>query len=242
MQAEMHGLHQEVESSPDLVSLKVKVQVRLDNVAEQLLEFRRREEHRHAEDEERTQELRKEVLQLKGRTDELIEVCADQESRLMIDSLTGAHSRYAYERRLAEEFQRWQRHSQPLAFSMWDIDFFKRVNDTCGHEAGDKLLHAVADLMDRHKRTEDFLARVGGEEFVLLLPMTSLDAATVVTDKLRRAIEKAAFRHHGEPVQVTISCGLTEFRSGDTPTSVYERADRALYQAKEQGRNRCVAA
>ena len=159
----------------------------------------------------------------------------------MIDSLTGAHSRYAYERRLEEEFQRWQRHSQPLSFAVWDIDHFKNVNDSFGHEAGDRLLRGVADLLDRHKRAEDFLARIGGEEFVLLLPMTPLEGAVAVTEKLRAAIEAAAFRHHGEPVTVTISSGLTEFRAGDTPTTVYERADRAMYQAKEQGRNRCVA-
>jgi len=159
----------------------------------------------------------------------------------MVDSLTGVHSRYAYERRLEEEFQRWQRHSQPLSFSIWDIDLFKRVNDSFGHEAGDRLLRGVADLFDHNKRAEDFLARIGGEEFVLLLPMTPLEAARGVAEKLRVAVENAAFRHHGEPVAVTISCGLTEFRAGDTPTAVYERADRALYEAKAQGRNRCMA-
>jgi diguanylate cyclase len=103
------------------------------------------------------------------------------------------------------------------------------------------LLRGVADLLGRHKRAEDFLARLGGEEFVLLLPMTPLEAAVAVAEKLRSTIEATAFRHHGEPVSVTISSGLTEFRAGDTPTTVYERADRAMYQAKEQGRNRCVA-
>ena len=241
MQAEIVHLNQEVGESPDLNYLKTRVQARLDNVAQQLIEFRHKEERRQAEDEERTSELTEEVSKLKGRTEELIKLCAEQETRLMIDSLTGAHSRYAYERRIAEEFQRWQRHSQPLSFSIWDIDLFKRVNDSFGHEAGDRLLRGVADLLGRNKRGEDFLARIGGEEFVLLLPMTPLDAAQAVAEKLRSSIESAAFRHHGEPVKVTISSGLTEFRAGDTPTSVYERADRALYQAKQQGRNRCVA-
>jgi diguanylate cyclase len=72
--------------------------------------------------------------------------------------------------------------------------------------------------------------------------MTPLSAAIAVAEKLRAAIETAAIRHHGEPVHVTVSSGLTEFRAGDTPTTVYERADRALYQAKQQGRNRCVSA
>ena len=241
VQAEMVHLQREVVASPDLVYLKTKVQSRLDNVARELVEFRRKEEHRHAEDERRASDLKNEVSKLKGRTDELIKLCAEQETRLMIDALTGAHSRYAYERRLEEEFQRWQRHSQPLSFSVWDVDLFKGVNDSYGHEAGDRLLRGVVELFIHNKRAEDFLARVGGEEFVLLLPMTPLEAAQAVVEKLRAAVDTAAFRHHGEAVHVTVSAGLTEFGAGDTPASVYERADRALYQAKQQGRNRCVS-
>jgi diguanylate cyclase len=239
---EMRGLHQEVEDSPDLAALKVKVQSRLDTVAQKLLTFRENESKRLAESERRTAELKREVVKLKGKTNELIKLCADQENRLMLDSLTGVHSRYAYEERLEEEFQRWQRHSQPLTFSIWDVDYFKRINDTRGHDAGDRLLRGVADILGRNKRVEDFLARIGGEEFVLLLPMTPLAAAKNVADKIRTAIERTEFRHHGEQVPVTISCGLTEFRLGDTPTAVYERADRALYDAKQKGRNRCEAA
>ncbi|RPI58092.1 MAG: diguanylate cyclase, partial [Lysobacterales bacterium] len=165
VQAEMVHLNEEVVASPDLAYLKIKVKARLDNVARELLDFRHKEERRQAEDKTRASELRQEVAKLKGRTDELVKLCAEQETRLMTDPLTGAHSRYAYERRLEEEFQRWQRHSQPLSFSVWDIDLFKGVNDTFGHEAGDRLLRGVADLLGRNKRAEDFLARVGGEEF-----------------------------------------------------------------------------
>jgi diguanylate cyclase len=241
VQAEMVHLQQDVTTSPDLDYLKTKVRARLDKVARELMEFRHKEAERHAEDERRASELNKEISKLKGRTDELAKLCAEQEARLMIDSLTNAHSRYAYERRLEEEFQRWQRHAQPLAFSIWDIDAFKRINDSFGHEAGDRLLRGVAELFVRSKRTEDFLARIGGEEFVLLLPMTTLEAAVGVAEKLRMAVETTAFHHHGHPVPVTISCGLTAFRAGDTPAAVFERADRALYEAKGQGRNRCVA-
>jgi diguanylate cyclase len=187
------------------------MQSRLDNITRELLEFRHSEARRQDEHERRSGELSKEIAELKGRTDELIKLCAEQEARLMIDALTGCHSRYAYERRLEEEFQRWQRHSQPLTFSLWDIDLFKRVNDSYGHEAGDRLLRAVAELFAQNKRAEDFLARIGGEEFALLLPMTTLDAAATVAEKLRCAVEAAAFRHHGEPVQVTVSAGLTDF-------------------------------
>jgi diguanylate cyclase len=241
MHAEIVILNDEVVASSDLAYLKTKVQARLDKVARELLDFRQKEELRQAEVERRANELTKEVSKLKDRTEELARLCAEQEARLMIDSLTGAHSRYAYERRLEEEYQRWQRHAQPLSFAVWDIDFFKHVNDSFGHQAGDRLLRGVADLLGRNKRAEDFLARIGGEEFVLLLPMTPLDGAVAVAEKIRTAIEAAAFRHHGEQVHVTISSGVTEFRAGDTLTKVYERADRAMYQAKERGRNSCVA-
>lgn len=242
VQVETARLRREAVTVPRLGRLKNEMHAQLDNVTRELLEFRYNNAHRQDEHERHASDLSKEISEIKGRTDELIKLCAEQETRLMIDSLTGCHSRYAYERRLEEEFQRWRRHSQPLTFSLWDIDLFKRVNDSYGHKAGDRLLCGVAQVFTQNKRAEDFLARIGGEEFALLLPLTTLDAATGVADKLRRVVEAAAFRHHGEPVQITISAGLTDFRAGDDPTTVYERADRALYQAKQQGRNHCVAA
>lgn len=238
---EMTGLKRDVDELQDVATIKVKVQNRLDAVADQLRTFRESEDRRNAENERHAAELKREVAQLKTRTDELAEICAAQENRLMIDSLTGVHSRYAYEARINEEHQRWQRHSQPLTYTIWDIDHFKRINDRYGHEAGDRLLRAVAEILNRAKRAEDFLARIGGEEFVLLLPMTTLDAGLIVANKLRVAIEETAFRHKRQPERITISCGLTEFRAGDTPVAVYARADEALYKAKEQGRNRCVS-
>lgn len=240
VQREMSELRRDVDAAGDIASLKSKVQTRLDAVAQQLLAFRKNEEKRQADNERRTGELAREVQKLRAKSDELAKLCAAQESRLMIDSLTGAHSRYAYESRLAEEFNRWQRHPEPLTLTILDVDLFKGINDEYGHDAGDRLLRGVAEIIARNKRAEDFFARIGGEEFVLLLPATPIEAAGGVVEKVRHAVESAVFRHHGSAVPVTISCGMTEFRPGDTLSAVYERADRALYQAKEQGRNRCV--
>jgi len=238
---EMTGLKRDVAQLSDVAAIKDKVQTRLDAVAERLRSFRESEERRNAENERHAAELQREVVQLKGRTKELAEICAAQESQLMVDALTGVHSRYAYETRLTEEHQRWLRHAQPLTYTIWDIDHFKRINDQYGHEAGDRLLRKVAEILNGNKRAEDFLARIGGEEFVLLLPMTPLEAGMTVATKLRLAIEASPFKHKRRPEHITISCGLTEFRPGDTPASVYARADQALYKAKEQGRNRCVS-
>jgi diguanylate cyclase len=238
---EMTGLKRDVAQLSDVAAIKDKVQTRLDAVADRLRSFRESEERRNAENERHAAELQREVVQLKGRTKELAEICAAQESQLMVDALTGVHSRYAYETRLTEEHQRWLRHAQPLTYTIWDIDHFKRINDQYGHEAGDRLLRKVAEILNGNKRAEDFLARIGGEEFVLLLPMTPLEAGMTVATKLRLAIEASPFKHKRRPENITISCGLTEFRPGDTPASVYARADQALYKAKEQGRNRCVS-
>lgn len=237
---ELGALRRDVEAD-DLAALKERVRTRLDAVAAALQKFREAEERRDAENAQRAAALNQEVSRLKARTTELAALCAAQESRLLIDSLTGAHSRYAYEQRLSEEYQRWQRHGQPLSYAIFDIDRFKLINDRLGHEAGDRLLRAVAELLGRAKRATDFLARLGGEEFVLLLPQTPLDTATLVANKLRAAVEGATFQHKGARELVTISAGISEFRSGDTPSVVYDRADRALYRAKEEGRNRCVA-
>jgi diguanylate cyclase len=241
VEAEMTGLRRDVEDLKDPTRVKDRVQARLDAVADGLRMFRENEERRNAENEQHAAELKHEVTRLKSRTDELAEICAAQETRLMVDSLTGVHSRYAYESRLTEEHQRWLRHAQPLTYTIWDIDRFKLINDKYGHEAGDRLLRGVAEILNRHKRTEDFLARIGGEEFVLLLPMTALADGVSVANKLRVAIEAAAFHYKGHPEKITISCGITEFRTDDVPATVYERADKALYSAKAEGRNRCVA-
>jgi diguanylate cyclase len=237
---QIQGLNRDVEEGNDLGVIKSRIQSRLDSIAVQLQAFRANEGRRREEEKSRTSELRNEVVNLKLRMDELSQLVDDQESRLMLDALTQVHSRYAYEQRLEEEYQRWLRHRKPLVFSIWDIDGFKKINDTYGHDAGDRLLQMIAALMSRHKRAGDFLARVGGEEFVLLLPMTALADGRRVADKLRGLIESSGFHHRGKPQHVTISCGITEFRDGDTPLTVYNRADEALYDAKQQGRNRCV--
>ena len=125
---------------------------------------------------------------------------------------------------------------------VWDVDNFKRVNDTYGHQAGDKVLKVITDFMSERIRSVDFIARYGGEEFVVVLPETRDNDAATIAEELRKGIAELNFHHHGSRVEITASCGFTECRTGDTPASIFERADKALYQAKQQGRNRCIAA
>lgn len=240
VQRAVQGLHNDVDATPSLAELKLKVQLRLDAVTRELKQFRDAEERRFAEAEQRNAALVGEIGKLRDKTDALTKVVGVQHARLMHDTLTDTHSRYAYERRIEEEYRRWQQRGQPLGYTVWDMDNFKAINDAYGHQAGDRLLQITAGILNARKRSDDFLARLGGEEFVLLLPMTTADAALAIAEQLREAVASTPFHHHGKPERVTISCGVTELRAGDTPDSVYERADRALYRAKADGRNRCV--
>jgi diguanylate cyclase len=160
----------------------------------------------------------------------------------MIDSLTQIPNRQAFEQRFEEELGRFQRFSQPTCIALWDIDLFKSVNDNFGHRAGDKVLKVVAESLASGIRSTDFLARFGGEEFVLILPGTRVEDAMRVMDTLRNGVARLGFHFRGTPVSVTISCGITQMREGDTAGDAFDRADKSLYQAKDSGRNRCVAA
>ena len=144
------------------------------------------------------------------------------------------------EERLEQEYARWQRYESPLSVMIVDVDHFKRINDTYGHQAGDKALRIIARELAMAIRKTDFIGRYGGEEIVILMPETPADAALVAADKLRQRIEKCGFHFRDKKVTITVSCGLSEYREGDTPDEAFERADQALYVAKKQGRNRCV--
>jgi diguanylate cyclase len=155
------------------------------------------------------------------------------------DTLTGLPNRNAYNQRLKDEIARYKRYGTPLTMVIWDIDHFKNINDTFGHKAGDKVLALTAAQLQDSTRDTDFLARFGGEEFVMLLPNTAVTLALSLVEDLRELIALTGFNASGKAVPIRISCGLTELTSEDTEDSFFERADKALYEAKNQGRNRC---
>jgi diguanylate cyclase len=135
--------------------------------------------------------------------------------------------------------QRWQRYQRPLTIAIFDIDYFKKINDNFGHQAGDRVIKVIGRSIAKRLREVDFFCRYGGEEFVAFMPETDADSALVVLEKLREAIAKAAFNYKNQPMSISISIGLTEFKAGDDLASAFERADKALYRAKANGRNRC---
>jgi diguanylate cyclase (GGDEF)-like protein len=150
------------------------------------------------------------------------------------DSLTGIANRREFVRVLESEVDRVKRYGVPLSLVMYDLDFFKRVNDTYGHDVGDSVLQAVTSLVKNNIRANDVVARWGGEEFMVLMPQSDLGAAREAAEKLRLAVANYHFDHVGE---LTASFGVTAFAKQDDLNSLLKRVDDALYQAKEQGRN-----
>jgi diguanylate cyclase (GGDEF)-like protein len=159
------------------------------------------------------------------------------------DALTGLHNRREFESGMVREMERARRMHVPLSLAILDIDFFKRINDQHGHDIGDAVLREVAATLQRHIRKSDLLARIGGEEFALVMLGTQPPGAWVVLERLRNAVAALRIPAGGQEIGCTISIGITDRVETDVDwPMLYKRADGALYEAKERGRNRVVEA
>ena len=155
------------------------------------------------------------------------------------DGLTQISNRVKLDEQFREQLQHAQRYDTPFSILLCDVDFFKRINDTYGHQSGDQVLIEMAALLKRGMRQTDHVGRWGGEEFLVILPETALEDALALAERLRVTI--AAHDFPGCSTSVTISAGLSGYRTGDTQDAMVERADQALYRAKSEGRNRVLA-
>ena len=159
----------------------------------------------------------------------------DLEEQALQDSLTGLHNRRAFSQSYRRSQARMVRNKTPLCAVLLDIDHFKRVNDTYGHQVGDDVLVKLAGVLVRELRGSDEVFRWGGEEFMLLLENTSLEAAIEVSERIRAAVEATALLDRST---ITISLGVTDIQPGEAEDVIYPRADIALYTSKRDGRNR----
>jgi diguanylate cyclase (GGDEF)-like protein len=156
------------------------------------------------------------------------------------DALTQCFNKRYFLDRLNTERSFAERHGSYLAVALLDVDHFKAINDTYGHQTGDHVLQGLADVMRKQLRAEDVLARYGGEEFALLMRDTDMDAAAAVVERIRCAVESAAWRSQDQAIYVTISSGVAVFGpdANKSPDKILLAADEALYRAKRAGRNR----
>lgn len=158
------------------------------------------------------------------------------------DQLTNLFNRHYFSSEIVRQINFWRRHQQPLSILMLDIDFFKKINDTYGHLAGDYALKKIADICIKHVRDVDTVARVGGEEFAILLPATAVNGAMYIAERIRKAVEVYKFKYENSEFTLTVSLGVTEITDETwSITELLKAADEMLYKAKETGRNRSVA-
>lgn len=162
---------------------------------------------------------------------------AELERKATIDGLTGLTNHRCFQETLDQEVKRAERYHHKLCLLLLDIDHFKSFNDTHGHPVGDAVLKSVATQLKDMTRENDTAARYGGEEFALILVNTNAQAALLLAERIRTAIERTQRDVAGLHLNVTMSVGLTEFKPGLTKSRMIELADQALYQSKEKGRN-----
>ena len=242
VEAQVQDIASSVRDASDLPQLRDAVQSRIETIIAHIEQHRQVEAARHRAAEAKVRELSERLAALEEETGELRSRVREERNQAMTDTLTGIPNRLAWEERVGQEYARWKRFTTPLALVVWDVDHFKKINDRFGHKAGDKVLKVIANLLADNVRETDFLARYGGEEFVMLMIGASAEDAQRVADKLREAVANCGFHYKGEAVPITISCGVAQFSEGDSIESVFERADQALYRAKDSGRNCCVVA
>jgi diguanylate cyclase (GGDEF)-like protein len=163
------------------------------------------------------------------------------EQLAITDGLTGLYNHRHFQEKLSSELRRLRRFSDPLSLLLVDIDFFKKVNDSYGHPAGDEILRGVAKIIRGTVRHIDIPARYGGEEFAAILLGTNRDGARKMAERLRRAVTENRCSVNGKDLTVTVSIGsATSPSDAETHEQIIEKADQALYHAKRTGRNRCV--
>jgi diguanylate cyclase len=236
MMEEMANLEANAESATDLAQLKDQVKSRLGNIRQALDHFQQSEQQQN-QLASQLEALGNKVKLMETEAERNRTVLEKQRHRALHDPLTELPNREYYNERSAYEFQRWQRYGRPLTLAVLDIDHFKKINDTHGHQAGDRVLKVIGRSIAKRLREVDFFCRYGGEEFLALMPETSVAEALPVLEKIRASIAGAAFNYKEEPLSITLSIGLTEFVEGDDIDSAFARADAALYQAKSGGRN-----
>lgn len=174
------------------------------------------------------------------RTDRLLRLLSESAE---LDGLTALGNRASFNRRWASEVAENRRYGKPLSLAVLDIDFFKRINDTYGHQAGDEVLVEFAKILIRECRASDVACRYGGEEFAIIMPSTTAADSLVLLDRIRLAVAAAVFTRHPEH-KITVSAGVCGFEGAGTlaPEQWLEAADKALYAAKRNGRNRIETA
>ncbi|KZY29328.1 MULTISPECIES: GGDEF domain-containing protein [unclassified Oleiphilus] len=238
MRDQVDEMTQRVGKAVDIDDLKRSISEHLDSISSAVDQHAGDAvEHQQAKEEE-VEVLKERIKAMEEETRYIRKRLKEERDKALKDSLTSLPNREAYDERFELELERYKRYKKPATLVVADIDFFKSINDNYGHLSGDKVLQIIAKEIQNRIRKTDFVARYGGEEFVIILPETDLQTAKQVIEKVREMIGRLPFHFRDEKIQITMSFGLSVFEEGLDQGQLFERADSALYQAKENGRNR----
>ncbi|WP_312271283.1 diguanylate cyclase [Pseudomonas sp.] len=238
LREQVSDLQTHVQEAAEPDNVKKALESRLDGMLTHMEQYQQQREARELEMAERLKTLSERVVSMEQEANDYRSHVEEQRKKALTDPLTGLPNRAAWTERLDAEVSLWQRYHNSLLLAVIDVDHFKRVNDDFGHLAGDKVLKIIGTQLSKKLRRTDFIARFGGEEFVVLLPNTSMEEGEPLIQALRAAIEACPFHFKGERVTITCSAGLTALQTGEGSKQAFERADQALYRAKRGGRNR----
>jgi diguanylate cyclase len=241
MEKQIKLIQSGVNEADTIEDIKKTIDTRIEVLQNNMDQFINVEQSRKKQTDTHHKALVDRLTSMEDETEKLRKCIEEERSKAYNDALTGIPNRMAFDERINDEYQRWQRYDNNLTLCLVDIDKFKGVNDTYGHKAGDIVLRTVAKKCASKIRKSDYFCRYGGEEFALILPETDLSAAITVAETLRESIEKCSFQYGNDNVSITISCGLAQVKGKDSLDAVFQRADKALYRAKETGRNKCIS-
>ena len=234
IQKKSRRLKNNAEQAVDIASLRNNIFSYAESV-DQIIADREKENEQKVH--QQLQEMEREIKELQNETKSYQNTLSEQNKQLHTDFLTKIPNRAAWNDRLIIECSRCRRYKNPLHLAVIDIDKFKKINDTFGHLAGDKVLNAIAQTLQKSLRTVDFIARYGGEEFAVLLPEINREQSNIALEKLLNKTRNIPFKFKKNKISITISIGCTSFSPGDSIDSIFERADQALYASKNNGRN-----
>ena len=234
-------IHDDVQTADDLNHLKQLVETRLDSFINSLQAYQQKRVLSDSDMLSRFQALAEHSQQMEHEAQQLSIKLEEQRRKALLDPLTGIANRAALTERLELEYARIQRNNSSLVLTIIDFDHFKRINDDYGHLAGDKVLKIIAQELSKRLRKTDFIARFGGEEYVILLPETPLAEGKKLIETLRLVIQACPFHFRGEPVTITFSAGIGQVCPQESLDDAFERIDQALYAAKKAGRNTIIA-
>lgn len=240
MEKQIKLIQSGVDESDTIENIKKTINTRIEVLQDNMDQFISVEQSRKKQSDHHHKELVERLSNMESQADKLRQCIEEEKNKAYNDALTSIPNRMAFDERFSYEYQRWQRYNNKLTLCLVDLDKFKTVNDTYGHKAGDIVLRTVAEKCVSKVRKSDFFCRYGGEEFAIILPESNLSAAITVAETLRESIERCTFQYGDKNVPITISCGLAEFKGKDNLDTVFKRADKALYKAKDSGRNCCI--